>query len=125
MISASSVGFDESYSVPMASGVYTAWLNGETRCFYVGKSRKLKERIKSHFSGTRGGNRFCLYVYDEYIHELRCRKSLMLNTNEVDKLTGKWIQSKVKFKWVELDKREIRYAENFLKRKLKPILNPL
>ena len=125
MISASSVGSDESNLIPMASGVYTAWLSGETRCFYVGNSKQLRERIKDHFRGTRSNDQFCLYVYDEYIHELRCRKGVKLNSKEINKLTGKWIQSKIKFKWVELDKSYIRNAEDFLKRKLRPILNPL
>ena len=125
MISSSSVGSGESNLIPMASGVYTAWLSGEIRCFYVGNSKKLRERIKDHFSGTRGKDQFCLYVYDEYIHELRCRQSVKLNTKEVNKLTGKWIQSKIKFKWVELDKNKIKDAERFLRRNLKPILNPL
>lgn len=125
MISAPSISFDELRSVPVTSGVYTAWLDMDARCFYVGFGKNLKQRIKSHFKGARGGNQFCLYVYDEYIHELRCRKSLRLNTNEIDRLTGKWIQSKVKFKWVELNESEMRDAEDFLKGKLNPILNPL
>jgi len=125
MISASSVGSDESNLIPVASGVYTAWLSGETRCFYVGNSKKLRERIKDHFSGTRGKDQFCLYVYDEYIHELRCSKNSNLTTHEVNKLTGRWIQGGVKFKWVELDENDIKDAEKFLQRELKPILNPL
>ena len=125
MTSAPLIGFEGLNSIPMACGVYTAWLYGEPRCFYVGNSKKLRERIKDHFSGTRGKDQFCLYVYDEYIHELRCRQSVKLNTKKVNKLTGKWIQSKIKFKYVELDKSYIRNAEDFLKRKLKPILNPL
>lgn len=125
MTSAPLIGSNESNLIPMTSGVYTAWISGDSRCFYVGNSKNLRERIKDHFRGTRGNDQFCLYVYDEYIHELRCRKSLKLNTKEVNKLTGKWIQSKIKFKYVELDKSYIRNAEDLLKRKLKPILNPL
>ena len=124
MTSAPLIGFDGLNSIPIASGVYTAWLCEESRCFYVGKTKKLKQRIKQHFSGARGGDQFCLYVYDEYIHELRCSKHSKLTTYEVNKLTGKWIQEGVKFKWIKLDNNEIEDAEKFLKRKLKPILNP-
>jgi len=125
MTSAPLIGFDGLNSIPMACGVYAAWLYGEPRCFYVGKAYKLKQRIKQHFSGERGGDQFCLYVYDEYIHELRSSKNSKLTTYEINKLTGKWIQSGVKFKWVKLDENEIKDAEKFLRRKLKPILNPL
>ena len=125
MTSAALKGFNGLNSIPMASGVYTAWLHGESRCFYVGRATKLKERIKSHFSGARGGDQFCLYVYDKYIHELRCNKKSKLTTYEVNKLTGRWIQGKVKFKWVELDRNKIKDPERFLRRKSKPILNPL
>ncbi len=125
MTSATLKGFNGLNSIPMASGVYAAWLHGESRCFYVGRATKLKERIKSHFSGARGGDQFCLYVYDKYIHELRCNKKSKLTTYEVNKLTGRWIRDGVKFKWIKLDENEIIDAEKYLQKKLIPILNPL
>lgn len=125
MTSATLKGFNGLYSIPMTSGVYAAWLHGESRCFYVGRATKLKERIKSHFSGARGGDQFCLYVYDKYIHELRCNKKSKLTTYEVNKLTGRWIRDGVKFKWIKLDENEIIDAEKYLQKKLRPILNPL
>ena len=118
-------GLEEISSIPTTSGVYTAWLKDDSQCFYVGRTKNLKNRIYSHFSGARGSDQFCLYVYDRYIYKLRCSENSKLTTNKVNRLTREWIQEKVKFKCLELEKSKINDAERFLKRKLRPILNPL
>jgi len=116
--------FNERRLVPETSGVYTAWLSvfGECRCLYVGKSSNLSNRVWSHFTGKRGGDQFCLYVYDRYVHD---KRPLGLSTPEVDKKTGEWIRRRTKFRWVELPEDKISRAEKFLRKNWKPILNPL
>ena len=93
------VSFEKIDLVPETSGVYTAWLSvfGEYRCFYVGKSRNLSNRIWSNFSGKRDGNQFCLYVYDRYVHY---KRPSGLSTIKVDQMTAKWIQQRIKFRFV-------------------------
>ena len=67
-----------------------------------------------------------IYItFDEYIHEMRRVNDKKFNTYEVNKLTGEWIQSNVEFKLIELDKNEIGWAEKFLRKQLKPILNAM
>lgn len=130
MMKALLVGHEQSKQVPSTSGIYTAWLEGESRCLYVGRagnsaSGNLSKRLRSHFSGQRGGDQFCLYVYDNYIHELRCRTDKRMSTKQVNKRTGNWIKERVKFRWVEMSEQEARWAERELRRKWSPILNPL
>ena len=118
------LSFKERELVPETSGIYTAWLSvfGQFRCLYVGKSSNLSNRVWSHFSGKRGGDQFCLYVYDRYVHD---KRPPGLSTQEVDKLTGKYIQERIKFKFVQLPKNKITEAERFFRKTWKPILNPL
>ena len=40
--------------VPKSSGAYIGWQEGNSQCFYVGKSKKLRKRIKSHYSESIG-----------------------------------------------------------------------
>ncbi len=107
--------------LPSSSGVYTAWLEGEECCLYVGQSSNLVKRIRSHFSGQRGGDQFCLYVYDRYIHPIR---SDNLTTGEVNRLTAEWIRQWVRFRWVAVPSPELAALEMGLRRALRPILNP-
>jgi hypothetical protein len=65
-------GHAELATVPFTPGVYTAWLGHVEQCFYVRLTRKLAMRIASHFSGQRGGDQYCLYVYDSFDHQERC-----------------------------------------------------
>jgi len=108
--------------IPATSGVYTAWLDTEARCFYVGKAMNMKDRIKSHFGGQRGSDQFCLYVYDTYLHDQRCRLAKTMTTRQVNDMTAHWIQEKVRFRCVELPEEELSDAERYLKRAWKPIL---
>lgn len=117
------VSFEFLQRVPKVSGVYTAWLEGGSSCFYVGSApTSLKRRIQEHFSGSRAADRFCLYVYDLYVHE---KRPYGLNTKEVNRLTAVWIREKIKFKWVEVQESKVRELEEEMRRKWKPILNPL
>jgi hypothetical protein len=111
--------------VPTTSGVYTAWLSGSDQCFYVGRSANLWSRIRAHFSGARGGDQFCLYVYDSYVHAERCASGDQVKTNDVNALTSKWIRSKVAFRWVTLEYNESLRAEAHLRRDWRPTLNTL
>ena len=108
--------------IPKTSGIYAAWLCGEQRCFYVGKAGNLRRRIRSHFSGQRGSDQFCLYVYDSYVHYSR---PTGLSTPEVNRLTRDWIRQRISFRCVELPQDEISGAESFLRERWKPLLNPL
>lgn len=116
------VSFKSLLEVPKKSGVYTAWLEGESRCFYIGESGNPSGRIKAHFSGSRGGNQFCLYVYDQYMHDKRPKG---LSTSEVNRLTQTWIRKNIKFRCVETSESEAQELETEMKIKWKPILNPL
>ena len=65
--------FENLSDIPDGPGLYSAWLDDDSRqCFYVGIAPKvLKKRIRAHFSGGRGGDQFCLYVYDTCIFPVR------------------------------------------------------
>ena len=119
------MGYDQIKQVPSSSGVYTAWVNGESCCFYVGKASNLYERIKSHFSGSRASDRFCLYVYDVYVHKERCNTNTEMTTTQVNKLTSDWIRGRVRFRWIELSDQESGAAEQALRLRWLPTLNPL
>ena len=124
------IGYSSRNQIPEASGVYTAWLAGERRCFYVGratnsKAGNLKNRISSHFRGQRGSDQFCLYVYDSYIFPARYAANENLTTKDVNRRTGSWIQEHVSFRWVEVLASEAPAAEAELRQRMRPILNPL
>ena len=114
--------YDQSALIPSTSGVYAAWLKGETRCLYAGKSTNLHRRIRSHFSGQRGSDQFCLYVYDIYVH---INRPDGLDTAQVNDLTGEWIRKNVLFRFVELPESEISEHEDSIRKACQPILNPL
>jgi hypothetical protein len=125
MLDARPARYDELSTVPIASGVYTAWLEGEDRCFYVGRSANLWLRIRSHFSGARGGDQFCLYVYDSYIHAQRCKSADLVNTNQINAQTGRWIRQNIAFRWVAMHYPDSLPAEAHLRRQWRPTLNTL
>ena len=124
MMASPLIEYNRISQIPNTSGVYTAWLEGEKRCFYVGSSNKLHNRIQDHFSGQRGRDQFCLYVYDAYVHDERCHSYTNLTTSQVNNLTRDWIRNHVKFR-VKIPKGKISQTEKFLRKKLCPILNPL
>ena len=116
------VAYEQLSDVPDVCGVYTAWLRGEERALYVGRSKGLKSRIKAHFSGQRGSDQFCLYIYDRYVVEQRTPG---LTTAEVNRLTAVWIRTYVQFRGVEVPVAEMGLHEEAMRRQWKPILNPL
>lgn len=114
------IEFSDIGRVSTSSGVYAAWRG--RKCLYVGRSENLQFRLKSHFSGHRGGDQFCLYVYDKYIHGMRPRD---LTTPQVNELTAKWIRTYIRFRWAAASDADARRAERSLRVRLKPELNAL
>src|SRR4051794_14870020 len=60
-------------SIPATgAGIYTVW-DGDGRLVYVGvagrnpQSAGLASRLRSHASGRRSGDQFCVYVADHYV----------------------------------------------------------
>ena len=125
MMESSLVGIDQLSLISSSSGVYPAWLTDCKWCIYVGIAGNLRGRIRSHFLGQRGGDQFCLYCYDEFMHPLRCKTPNNLKTREVNRMTAEWAQSHVQFRWIELKREEAQLTERDLRRKRKPLLNPL
>jgi len=103
-------------------GVYTAWRKGDSHCFYAGKAGNLQNRIRSHYAGQRGGDQFCLYVYDQILHETRPQG---LKTQAVNNMTRDWIRSNVEFKFIALPAAQIDEAEILFRKHWEPTLNPL
>jgi hypothetical protein len=122
MQSLSLVGHAELKRIPASSGVYSAWLSGEDRCLYVGETKDLRERMRWHFSGDRSSDRFCLYVYDRYVHPIRGEG---LTTVQVNQETRDWIRERVRFRWVLASSSERAAWETELRKGLQPVLNPL
>lgn len=104
------------------SGVYTAWLRGEEQCLYVGRANCLRDRIHSHYSGQRGSDQFCLYIYDRFVCQQRIEA---LTTAEVNRLTRDWIRQNVQFRWVEVPVEITASVEVYFRRSIQPLLNPL
>lgn len=107
--------------IPSKSGVYTAWWKGNQNCLYVGKASNLRSRIVSHYSGQRGSDQFCLYVYDNFVHDQRPKG---LTTQKVNKITSKWIRDNVNFKIITLPENETNEVEVLFRKHWKPVLNP-
>ena len=126
MRKATLVRFGDLALVPSAPCVYTAWRHGDSQCFYVGMAvTALRSRISSHFSGQRGGDQFCLYVYDSFVHQERCALTDTPTTRAVNTLTGQWIRDYVSFRCIELEMERIRAVETHLRRSWRPTLNTL
>jgi predicted GIY-YIG superfamily endonuclease len=116
---------DYGEAIQAVSGLYTAWLLGESMCLYVGRSKDLQSRIRSHFSGQRGSDQFCLYVYDRFVWQRRIASGGPMTTLEVNSLTKRWIRENVRFRTAELANEQMPPAETHLRQSLKPTLNPL
>jgi predicted GIY-YIG superfamily endonuclease len=116
---------DYGEAIQAASGLYTAWLLGESVCLYVGRANDLQSRIRSHFSGQRGSDQFCLYVYDRFVWQKRIASAGPMTTREVNSLTKRWIRENVRFRSAGLANEQTLAAEGHLRQSLKPTLNPL
>lgn len=121
MLNAPLLGFAQLGQIPLTSGIYSAWI-GEDTCFYVGKATQLGKRISSHYSGQRGSNQFCLYVYDVYVFSVR---PLGLTTSQVNNLTKTWIRENVKFRYLQINESELDLYERGIIQRWQPTLNSL
>jgi len=122
MNSRSTEDWDHLDGIPEGSGVYTAWRKGDSHCYYAGKAGNLHSRIRSHYSGQRGGDQFCLYVYDQILHDTRPGG---LKTQAVNNMTRDWIRTNVAFKFIILPETQIDEVEVLFRKHWKPTLNPL
>ncbi len=120
------MGFQDLSEIPSVPGLYSAWLNDDLkRCFYVGIAYKeLKKRIRDHFSGSRGSDQFCLYVYDTCIYPIRTPG---MTTKEVNRLTKQWVRDHIRFRVFEKQagKKELQGIETELRKRMQPTLNSL
>mgnify|MGYP006136488223 CR=1 FL=1 len=130
----------------VAIGIYTIW-NGEEFA-YVGisgrgvreedykkdKAKGLKQRLRSHYRGGIGGDKFCVYVFERYVSKeitsfdlkKMARKELFLR-----ELTRSFIQGNLSYRFTILDSKEhILDYEKLIKQGGiksigKPFLNPI
>lgn len=47
------------------SGIYAAWYKNQI--IYIGQSKNIYKRIRSHYCGQRGSNQFCTYIFDNFL----------------------------------------------------------
>ncbi len=134
----------------VAAGVYTVWLGD--RLLYVGMSghgltaeqierhrmvegvpRGLYDRLRSHRSGRRGSDQFCLYVFDRFVlpvltpEEIERARSGRL---ALDELTRAFIRERLSYRFVETaDGAAALVLERHVRRGVleagPPVLNPL
>ncbi len=120
MLNSSMYNHKELSKIPSTRGIYAAWLGNE--CIYVGKSSKLNHRLKSHYSGQRGSDQFCLYIFDSYIkvipNEVGANLSKHLNLK-----TQKWIRENLSFSYFECENDTVQ--ETFYRKSMHPTLNTL
>jgi hypothetical protein len=135
---------------PVAAGVYTVWQQQEL--LYVGMagrsltsdtitesreiSRKnvgLRSRLRSHASGRRSGDQFCVYVCDRLVLPTLSRDEIAAvaaGTLSLDKLTREYVLGKLAFRFAETPDGAIaRRIEADIRRGNlaagRPTLNPL
>lgn len=109
-------------------GIYAAWIedgNGY-ECIYIGKAGNLHKRIRSHYSGQRGGDQFCLYVFDSYVKASVDGIGADLS-KQLNELTKQWTRVNIFFSYIEFTDEKISETdeENHFRKAWKPILNPL
>lgn len=112
--------YQEIQEIPVSRGIYAAWLLNE--CIYIGKSGKLFDRIKSHYSGQRGSDQFCLYIYDSYIKVSLNGKGAEL-TKEINSITKEWSRKNLFFSYYEC--KNDGEQELIFRKSMQPTLNPL
>ena len=120
MLNTKKIDFINISKVPLIGGVYAIWLIDE--CIYVGKSRELRKRIRSHFNGGRGGDQFCLYLFDSYIKTSLDGKGAEI-TKQLNNLTKEWARKNLTFTYAECE--DYSFQENIFRKSMKPTLNPL
>lgn len=121
MMTQPAVGWLQLDQISEDCGVYTAWRKGDSHCFYAGKAGNLQNRIRSHYAGQRGGDQFCLYVYDQILHETRPQG---IKTQAVNNMTRHWIRSNIAFKFIALPAAQIDEAEILFRKQSKLGVRP-
>jgi hypothetical protein len=119
--------FDEIKSIPNSKGIYFTWKKSDNYqdLIYVGKSTKLFSRIKSHYSGQRGSDQFCLYIFDSYM-KLQANGIGADISKDFNQQTQQFSRDELKFSFIVLkDNENESEVESFLRNSLEPTLNPL
>ncbi len=117
-------GFNELSRIPPVSGMYSAWV--QDLCLYVGMAENLQNRIRSHFSGQRGSNQFCLLVFDSHVAAHSAAEAPQERTAFLNQQTRSWIRDNVRFSFAQVDgdRKQLGATERILKARMKPQLNP-
>jgi hypothetical protein len=137
-------------TVPNAiAGVYTVWHGDEL--IYVGMGGRslpkavegdampvkgpkgLRDRLRSHTSGRRSGDQFCIYVFDRlvlpHLTDDEIKRAAVGKLN-LDKKTQEYIHANLSYRYCVLDDGKAALALERLIRKgalsgQRPLLNPL
>ncbi len=120
-------------AVPRASGVYTIWDAGSL--LYVGLARSnggLSSRLRSHASGRRSGDQFCVYVADRLVLPTLSRpeiREIAAGRLSLDALVRDYIRERLGYRYAELPDVATCYAvESDVRRGAlpagPPLLNP-
>ena len=109
-------------------GIYAAWLEHHDghECIYIGKAGNLHKRIRSHYSGQRGGDQFCLYIFDSYVKVTVDGIGADLS-RQLNHLTKQWARDNILFSYIEFTDDSISETveENTFRKDWQPTLNPL
>ena len=132
--------------IPRVSvGVYTIWRGQQL--IYVGysgrnlrpheikaakKPKGLLTRLKSHRTGLRSGDQFCLYVCDRFIIpvlDTETQQKLAVGERLLDGLTRKFIRGELSYRFITTEGSEAaRRIESQVREGIlnagKPLLNP-
>jgi hypothetical protein len=104
------------------AGVYTIWRDDDF--VYVGaaglrlppwtpeadvtpgRPRGLRDRLRSHASGLRSGDQFCIYVFDRLVLPILTHEQIQLASAaklSLDKLTRTYVRERLSYRFVVLD----------------------
>lgn len=117
--------------IPKSKGIYAAWVfnNKIYDLIYIGKATNSKNgtlynRINKHYSGQRGSDQFCLYLFDNLIKvKDECFECTNL-TPIYNKITQEWSRKNILFSYICLNEQDNEHAiEQNLIKTLNPILN--
>jgi hypothetical protein len=89
------------------TGVYSVWRGHEF--VYVGRSDDLGGRLRSHLSGRRAGDQFCVYVFDRFILPQLTREQINsagTRRLSLDALTGEFVRASFSYRWVLVSDKE-------------------
>ena len=123
--------FNDISIIPKSKGIYAAWIlnNKKYDLIYIGKATNsrngtLYNRIKKHYSGQRGSDQFCLYLFDNLIN---IKNDCIDGTNLTpiyNKITQNWSRKNILFSYICLKEQDNEHTiEQNLIKTLNPILN--